>query len=239
MGSPQKLRCHVKNVISHGQHVYTVELIPDVLPLPRFKPGQFFHLALDPYDPSGFWPESRVFSIASSTRERDKVQFTYSVRGRYTARMEKEITTGREVWIKMPYGEFFIDVNGPAVLFAGGTGITAFTTFLHDLGSNPNGHVTLLYGARHHNLLVYRALVDRCMKDLSKFQAYYFVEQLEDRASDEMLGLIAITSIWQHIPEPMNSNFYLSGPPAMLKALSKQLQDVGVMGHNIHIDAWE
>ena len=32
---------------------------------PRFRPGQFLHLALDAYDPSGFWPDSRVFSIAS------------------------------------------------------------------------------------------------------------------------------------------------------------------------------
>jgi len=239
MASPQKLRCQVKNVVSHGEHVYTVDLVPDGLPLPRFKPGQFFHLALDPYDPAGFWPESRVFSIASSTHERGRVQFTYSVRGRYTARMEKGIATGREVWVKMPYGEFFVDVSGPVVLFAGGTGITAFTAFMHDLVDNPPYHVTLLYGARHHHLLVYRPLVDRCIRDLTKFQAFYFVEHLEQKASDELPGLITIASVWQHIPEPTNSNFYLSGPPAMLKALSKQLRDVGVMGRSIHIDAWE
>ena len=31
-----------------------------------FKPGQFLHLALDAFEPGGFWPESRVFSIASA-----------------------------------------------------------------------------------------------------------------------------------------------------------------------------
>jgi ferredoxin-NADP reductase len=239
MATPQKLRCQVKNVISHGDHVYTLELIPDILPVPRFKPGQFFHLALDPYDPSGFWPESRVFSIASSPRERDKIQFTYSVRGRYTARMEKEIVTGRQVWVKMPYGEFFIDVRHPVVLFAGGTGITAFTAFLHDLSDGPPHPVTVFYGARQKNLLVYRSVVDRCSQNLTGFQAFYFLEDLEQTAPNELPGLISIASIWQHVPDPMNSNFYLSGPPPMLKALSTQLRDVGVRGHSIHIDAWE
>jgi ferredoxin-NADP reductase len=239
MATPQKFPCQVKNAVAHGERVYTLELIPDVLPVPRFKPGQFFHLALDPYDPTGFWPESRVFSIASSPRERDKIQFTYSVRGRYTARMEQEIVAGRQVWVKMPYGEFFVDVSHPVVLFAGGTGITAFTAFLHDLVESPPHPVTVLYGARQKNLLVYRSLVDRCIRTLTGFQAFYFLEHLEQTAPNELPGQISIASIWQRVPEPTNSNFYLSGPPPMLKALSTQLRGVGVMGRSIHIDAWE
>lgn len=239
MGTPQKLRCQVKSVVSHGEHVYTLELVPDVIPLPRFKPGQFFHLALDPYDPAGFWPESRVFSIASSPRERQRIQFTYSVRGKYTARMEKEILEGGHVWVKMPYGEFFVDVSRPVVLFAGGTGITAFTAFLDDLVNSPPNPVTLVYGARHQNLLVYRSLVDRCTQSLTGFQAFYFLESLEYKAPNELLGQISIESIWPRIPEPSNANFYISGPPAMLKGLSTQLRSMGVSSPSIHIDAWE
>jgi ferredoxin-NADP reductase len=239
MGTPQKLRCQVKNLVSHGEGVYTLELVPDVLPVPRFKPGQFFHLALDPYDPTGFWPESRVFSIASSPRERDKIQFSYSVRGRYTARMEKEIVAGRKVWVKMPYGEFFVDANRPVVLLAGGTGITAFTAYLHDLVDNPPCPVAVFYGARERHLLVYRSLVDRCVQSLAGFQAFYFLEHAEQTAPYELRGRISITSVWHRVPDPMNSNFYVSGPPAMLRVLSTQLRDMGVNGRSVHIDAWE
>lgn len=239
MTTPQKLRCQVKSVVSHGDRVYTLELLPNVPPIPRFKAGQFFHLALDPYDPSGFWPESRVFSIASSPHERDRIQFTYSVRGRYTARMEEEIDTGREVWVKMPYGEFFIDMSHPVVLFAGGTGITAFTAFLHDLAESPAHPVTVFYGARQRDLLIYRPLLDRCMQDLAGFQAYYYIESLEQKASDEIPGQISIASAWEHVTDPMNSGFYISGPPAMLKGLSAQLGSMGVSNPNIHVDAWE
>ncbi len=239
MTTPQKLRCRVNSVVPHGDGVYTLELLPDAAPVPRFKAGQFFHLALDPYDPSGFWPESRVFSIASSPRERGRIQFTYSVRGRYTARMEKEITAGREVWIKMPYGEFFVDMSRPVVLYAGGTGITAFTAFLNDLVERPGQPVTVFYGARRRDLLIYRPLVDRCRQGLSGFRALYFLESTEPGATDELPGQISVAATWEHVPDPVNSNFYVSGPPAMLKGLSAQLQDRGVEAHRIRIDAWE
>jgi len=85
MGMPQKIRCQVADIIDHGEHVYTVDLLPE-RPVPRFQPGQFLHLALDPYDPSGFWPESRVFSIASSPSRRERLRISYSVKGRFTPR---------------------------------------------------------------------------------------------------------------------------------------------------------
>jgi len=90
MPTPQKLRCQVQKISNHGDHVYTVNLAPE-RPIPRFRPGQFLHLALDDYDHSGFWPESRVFSIASSITQRNVLRISYSVRGRYTARMENEL----------------------------------------------------------------------------------------------------------------------------------------------------
>ncbi len=52
------------------------------------------HLALDRYDPGGFWPDSRVFSIASSPVERQRLTITYAVKGAFTTRMERELTPG-------------------------------------------------------------------------------------------------------------------------------------------------
>ena len=129
---PQKLRCEVLNVVDHGERVYSVFLKPDS-PSPRFRGGQFLHLALDPYTPGDFWPESRVFSIASAPGDRNLLRITYAVKGQFTSRMEAELCPGREVWIKLPYGEFTVNPESNACLLAGGTGITAFTAFLSGL----------------------------------------------------------------------------------------------------------
>ena len=98
MAVVQKICCCVEQILNHGDHVYTVQLAPD-RNVPNFKPGQFLHLALDRYDPGDFWPESRVFSIANSPTTRDHISITYSVRGKFTARMETELTRDRQVWI--------------------------------------------------------------------------------------------------------------------------------------------
>src|ERR1700687_230805 len=105
MGVTQKLGCVVERGVAHGERVYPLALRPQHL-VPRFRPGQFLHLALDPYDPSGFWPESRVFSIASPPAQRDAIPITYAVHGRVTARMESDLVEGRHVWIQLPYGAF-------------------------------------------------------------------------------------------------------------------------------------
>src|SRR5436309_2050448 len=132
MPTTQKLACRVDRIVEHGERVYTIALRPE-RPAPRFRAGQFLHLALDPYDPSRFWPESRVFSIASGPAERELLQITYAVHGRFTTRMERELVEGAQVWVKMPYGDFVIEHDSDVVLFAGGTGITAFTAFLQSL----------------------------------------------------------------------------------------------------------
>ncbi|MDR1115534.1 MAG: hypothetical protein LBL33_05205, partial [Tannerella sp.] len=62
----------------------------------RYAPGEFLHLALDEYDPSGAWPESRCFSIQTAPDE-ENIKITYAVKGRFTQRMEKELFVGKSV----------------------------------------------------------------------------------------------------------------------------------------------
>lgn len=239
MGTPQKLKCSVSSVIDHGDHVYTLALVPQPPPAPRFKAGQFIHLALDPYDPTGFWPESRVFSIASSPQERGKLQVTYSVRGKYTERMEKELVAGGDVWVKMPYGDFIIDSKGPVVLFAGGTGITAFAAFLSGMPFGPHCPVTLFFGARQRRLLCYQSLVEKCRQNVKGFKAYYFLDSEEQLTENEIRGLISIDHAWRLISDPLHAKYYLSGPPPMISVLSTQLREMGITGSSILVDAWE
>jgi len=251
MATSQKLRCRVQKVTDHGDHVYTVDLAPEQS-LPRFKPGQFLHLTLDDYDPGGFWPESRVFSIASSPAQRNELRISYSVRGKYTARMENELREGRILWIKMPYGEFVIQNSTDVVLLAGGTGITAFTAFLENITPDYPNQVYLAYGARNRSLLTYKVLLDDQVSRIEKLQAYYFIEhschqdkelqatsEKKKPASPEIPGYVDIGSFWSSIKNPYDANFYISGPPAMNRSLSNELLQRGIQKTNIIIDAWE
>lgn len=226
----RRIPCLVRGVIDHGEHVYTVELEAS-LPVPRFVPGQFLHLALDLYAPDGFWPESRVFSIASSPDERDRLVITYAVKGVFTSRMERELAPGRPAWVKLPYGEFVVERDRDAVLFAGGTGITAFTAFLQSLQPNDPRRVILFYGARRPDLFVYGDLVQDCAWHVPALTGHLVCEATH--------GRLAVDTAWPAIAALDAPAFYLSGPPAMLDALTQQLRERGVAAGDIRTDAWE
>jgi ferredoxin-NADP reductase len=226
----RKIRCIVLRVSDHGERVYSVELAP-TLPVPPFKPGQFLHLALDANEPGAFWPESRVFSIASAPAERDRLLITYAVKGAFTTRMERELVPGADVWVKLPYGEFVVDGNRDAVLFAGGTGVTAFTAFLQSLIPDRGPRVVLLYGARKRGLFVYGDLAEARAREVRSLRCSLVCEETD--------GRLEVDAAWPVIEGLRSPVFYLSGPPPMLTALRGQLRGRGVPTDDVRIDAWE
>lgn len=246
MATPQKLRCLINKITDHGDHVYTVDLAPE-RPLPRFKPGQFLHLTLDDYDPSGFWPDSRVFSIASSPAQRDHLKIAYSVKGLYTTRMENELQEGRWVWVKLPYGDFVIQNAKNVVLLAGGTGITAFSAFIDGLTNEFHNNIFLAYGARKPELLLYRDIIESKEGTNNGFHASYFVEVDDTNKRDAnkeqsakfFTGYLALEAIWSWLEKPREATYYIAGPLAMIKVLTLDLLQKDISPEMIKVDAWE
>ena len=234
---PQKLPCQVQEIIDHGERVYSLHLKPE-RSLPRFLPGQFLHLALDEYRLGDFWPDSRPFSIASPPNEREHLWITYVVKGAFTGRMENEIHPGRMLWVKLPYGEFIVEAGNDVCLIAGGTGITALTAFLSGLRPDVSERITLCYGARRPNLLIYRELVENAAARCPRLQLQLFSELGSD-SSGLIRGQIDISVIWHALADPPANHFYLTGPPEMLDMLARALLERGSSPEQIHIDAWE
>ena len=232
MPTPVKISAKVEKIIDHGEKTYSVFLVPQKR-LPRFKPGQFLHLALDDYDPSRHWPDSRVFSIASPPKE-IPIRITYSVVGKFTERLEKELILGKNVWLKMPYGDFIIKENCENVLVAGGTGITAFTAILTDDRKSFEKPISLLYGAKTPDLLIYKEVIK------SNIKSKYFAEKISNNVSEVELGKLSCEEIYKSAQNPKEAFFYFSGPPQMLKCFTEEMHGkFGVEKENLIIDAWE
>ena len=116
------------------------------------------------------------------------------------------------------------------MLFAGGTGVTAFTAFLQSLEAGRAPRVLLFYGARTPELLrvrpAGRGLRTRCASLACSLVPDVF---RRPRRGDA----------WPAIETLEAPAFYLSGPPQMLAALSAQLRERGVPDERIRTDAWE
>ena len=144
--------------------------------------------------------------------------------------MEREIEEGGSVWVKLPYGEFVVDNAAPTVLFAGGTGITAFSAFIEALGPTTDQDVYLFYGARTFYLLVYGEVAAQLSRAVDRFHPVFYIESGE---GDPMLrfndwpvkvGRLSVDDAWLFLPNPLAMNYYLSGPPRMIAALSNDLR---------------
>ncbi len=241
MANPVKLRAAVSRIDPHGEGVYEIGLKPEGR-VPRFKSGQFLHMTLEDYDPAGgFWPESRVFSIASRYGA-DEIAIVYSVKGAYTRRMEAELDVGKTVWLKLPYGEFHIDLNAGrgVVLVAGGTGVSPYVPFIEEIAGlgSAAAPVRLYYGARKEDQLLFLDEIRGCGSSCKDFTYSLFVEDPE-RSAGMRGGMLDIRSIRDETADLEDPLYFLSGPPAMIKAFKGGLVACGVKPENVRIDEWE
>jgi ferredoxin-NADP reductase len=241
--TPIKVAATIREVIEHATDLRSFILVPERR-IPTFAPGQFLHLAIDPYEPGMHWPESRVYSIASSPLDRQQLRVTISRQGAFTSRMFAELQAGSRVWIKLPYGSFCPnpDVPGRMVLLAGGSGITPFISFLEwAVEARPAAPIDVHYGARTEELLIYRQTVERCQAaGLRNLRARYYVEQSGGQQLDPTLtlGRLSAKDVWDGLDEPAACRFYLSGPKAMIDAFRVQLVGLGAPPEAVLSDDW-
>ena len=243
MATPVKIKCNVSSIDGYSDSLFTIRLKPEKR-LPRFKPGQFLHFALDPFDPAGgYWPESRVFSIASTSLD-SEIVIAYSVKGIFTQRMKNELEVGKEVWIKLPYGHFVIssESDGEVILVAGGTGITPFIPFLEEsVKKSYEGKISLIYGVRQPEFFIFGGVIANAIANLKDFQLHTFSEEQGNTDSNFQFieGKLTIDVILNATSNVKKSDYYLSGPVEMINTFKKDLMCAGVSNTKIHIDEWE
>ena len=197
----------------------------------KFLPGQFLHIALDEdYDGSGQWPDSRCFSMQSSPGK-ETIKITYAVKGSFTKEMKSNLKVGSEVWLKLPYGDLFQQPHSKknTVFIAGGTGITPYLSlFTHESFVeyiNPK----IYLGFRTKDFNIYE-------KDLDIARKLNITQSLKCIYQDKN-GVLDINKIFEE--NEAETNFFISGPPTMIKSFKNTLIERGVPVANVLTDDWE
>jgi len=199
----------------------------------KFAPGQFLHLAIDTeYDGSGQWPESRCFSLQSSPNEKN-AKITYAVKGEFTIQMEKQLNIGTEVWLKLPYGELFEHKHDKSktVFIAGGTGVTPFLSLFTDQSFLVYENPKIYLGFRSKEYNIYQSALNKMMEIRENLST-----MLQIRYENEV-GIIDINEIFEQ--NGTDANYFISGPPIMIKLFRQKLIEKGVSDINILTDDWE
>ncbi|NLD92036.1 MAG: FAD-dependent oxidoreductase [Fibrobacter sp.] len=247
MANPIKISSTVETIEQFGDGVYKVTLVPSKR-LPRFKAGQFLHLTVDAYDPQGgWWPESRVFSIASHPTD-EHVEIVYSVKGIYTNKMREYLEPGKEVWLKLPYGDFSVQSvlsdSQDVILVAGGTGVSPYIPFVKkEIAAFSQQNVKLIYGIRKVENLLFKEVFENAIRDSLKFTMDLFVEQTEIpklvNGAAQFEGIIQLDHLYAVSKAYTKPIYFLSGPPKMINYFKAGLIERGIDSNHIKIDAWE
>ncbi|MFA5329750.1 MAG: FAD-dependent oxidoreductase [Prolixibacteraceae bacterium] len=224
----KKYQSEIISIVNPFKGIYTIEF-RSLENKYKYYPGQFLHIALDEdYDGSSQWPDSRCFSMQSNPAE-ETIRITYSVKGTFTKQIEKQLSVGSKVWLKLPYGDLFTQVHSKTdtVFIAGGTGITPFLSLFTHKSFNEYINPKIYLGFRSKEFNIYQGELDRLCNS-SKFMKLY---------CENTDGIIDINQTFRD--NGTSSNYFISGPPAMIKVFKQALLSMGVPIGNILTDDWE
>ena len=150
---------------------------------------------------------------------------------------------GDKVTISGPYGEFFIkDTDKEMVYIGGGAGMAPLRSHVFHLFHTlrTGRKVNYWYGGRSLRELFYTDHFRDIERDFPNFRYHIALsEPLPDDNWDGPTGFIHQVLYDEYLskhPEPEEVEYYLCGPPMMLQACLKMLDDLGVPDENVAFD---
>lgn len=224
----KKYLSEVVSITNPFKGIYTVEFKSLERPY-KYAPGQFLHVAIDEeYDGIGQWPESRCFSMQSDPAE-DVIRITYAVKGNFTQEMEKTLKVGREVWLKLPFGDLFTQPHNKTntVFIAGGTGVTPFLSLFTNEAFGEYLNPRIYLGYKNEDYYIYQKEFSAIKNDNAQITIFY----------ENKDGVIDIAKIYEQ--NGNDSSYFISGPPVMIKVFKNKLVELGVPTENVLTDDWE
>ncbi len=239
MAIVKKYQAEVVSSISIIDGVHTIEFCSLDKPF-NFAPGQFLHLAIDEYDPTGQWPDSRCFSMQSAPNE-ELIRITYAVKGQFTSRMQQELKLGKQVTLKLPYGALFIQPHNKTntVFIAGGTGITPYLSlFTHEsFNEYTNPRIYLGFRSEEYNIYNEELNLMHQIRESRTNSCHSSENKFVKSVYENTDGIIDIHSIFNE--NGTNSSYFISGPQTMIKAFKQGLITKGVPENQVFTDNWE
>src|SRR5690606_32996327 len=150
---------------------------------------------------------------------------------------------GDEATISGPFGEFFAkETENEMCFIGGGAGMAAMRSHIYDLFKRlkTKRKVTFWYGARSLREAFYVEEFDQIQAENPNFEWHLALSDGKPEGNwDRPTGFIHQVLLENYLkshPSPEDVEYYLCGPPMMLQACMKMLEDLGVEPENIAFD---
>ena len=230
----------------------------DGVPLTSFKPGQYLTFSLRVADSSaGAGMDRTVTRCYSLSDCPDPTGYRVTIKrvpapagrpelppGASSSHFHDHVHAGDVLRVKAPSGHFFIDPDAtvPAVLIAGGIGITPMMSMLRwCLAEQPHRTVHLYYGLRQSSEHAFKEVLEQLAASHPNFHltVVYSAAGGDDvQGRDyEHAGHVSVELLRRSLPHGRHG-FYVCGPPPMMATLLPALDAWGVRSEDIHFEAF-
>lgn len=219
-----KFETYVKEIIPRTYNVRSFRFPrPETL---SYKPGQFLFVTLKAESGKEL---SKHFSFSSSPTEKDHIEFTKKLSDSEFSTALKSLKEGDWARIDAPYGKFtFEDEHEKIGLLGGGIGITPFRSICrYCTDKRLNTKITLLYGNRTENDIVFRKEFEAMQKDNENFKVVFTLNE-SNSGWKGSTGTINAEMVKKEIPDYKETVFYTCGPPPMVDAIEKLIEQLGL-----------
>ncbi len=194
----------------------------------NFHPGQYVEWTLDHEKPD-LRGNRRFFTIASSPTESD-VKIGIRVNHDHGSSFKdslQHLEPGQNIYAAQVAGDFTLDTSKPAVLIAGGIGITPFRSNIkYFIDKNIKQDITLFFFAKQEADFVFKDVFDEASQKLN-MKSHYIV-------SDSKTDLEKL--IKENVPNYKDAKYYLSGPNAMVDNYKAAINEMGIRFSHIVTD---
>jgi ferredoxin-NADP reductase len=233
---PYKAKLQAQKSLCAGTTAFYFDK-PDEL---QFQAGQFFNITLLSPEETDLEGNTRALSIASAPHERNLM---VAMRFRTTAfkRTLNSLPLGTELLLQGPYGSMTLPRNTtrPAVLLAGGIGITPFRSLVRSEAESLSARkIFLFYSVR----VPEEAAFLEELREMEQYKMRYkFICTVTQPEKSRMAwrgetGRISIELLSKWIPDLSLPIYYIAGPPAMVTGVRRMLIGAGVAEEGIRAE---
>ena len=203
----------------------------------QFTPGQFADLTLIDPPETDAEGNSRTFSIASAPHE-EGLMFATRMRDTAFKRVLRTLPIEAKLQLEGPFGMMTLDKeeSRPAVLLAGGIGITPFRSMILEAAQRKWARpLWLFYSNRRPEDAPFLGELAEIQKDNP---SYKLIATMTDPDKSRQTwtgetGYINTAMLGKYLGELTSAIYYTAGPPAMVDAMLGMLGKGGVQMNQI------
>jgi ferredoxin-NADP reductase len=233
---PYKTKLSAQKTLCAGTTAFYFEKPEDF----EFQAGQFVNFTLLNPGDTDLQGNTRTLSIASAPHER-KLMVAMRLRTTAFKRSLDSLPLGTELLLQGPYGWMTLPRNTarPAVLLAGGIGITPFRSLIWSEGEALSPRkILLVYSVRVPEEAAFLEELHDMEQYNKRYKLICTVTQPEKSTThwEGEIGRISIEMLSKWIPDLTLPIYYIAGPPGMVTSVRQMLIGAGIAEEDIRAE---